>query len=126
MALLTLALVDLAIAASLLTLDSYPASVRHNYAGQAQIMPLNAWAFLWLSVAALMIVQAFSRHDKAAFVVSAGVKLLWVCGYGLGFAYLDVTRAWFSATTYLAFAALLLLISGWLENERAPRVGEWP
>lgn len=116
LALLFFGMLDLAIAYGIFTIDDYPLAVATSYAGQAAIVPLNAWAWIWSITGAICVAQAFAKHDRAAFVLGAGVKMGWAGGFVIGFFFFDIQRAWLSMVIYLAFSGFVLMISGWQEN----------
>lgn len=117
--LLALAMLDIAIAWALFTLDDYSATVRTSYAGQTSFLPLSVWAVVWLVVGVVDAVQAFVHwDDRIAFVLSACVKVAWAAGFLVGWAFFDLKRAWLSIFLYLTLAVLVLIISGWEENHQ--------
>jgi hypothetical protein len=116
LALLFFGALDLAIAFGIFTIEDYPTAVAAAYAGQAAMFPLTAWAWVWAVTGAICILQAFARHDRAAFVLGAGVKMGWAAGFVIGFFFFDLQRAWLSMIIYLAFSGFVLMISGWQEN----------
>jgi hypothetical protein len=117
--LLILAAFDVAIAVSVFTVPSQSAS---SYAGQAIILPLRAWGYVWCVMAGLMVFQAFSKRDRMAFVLMSAMKLAWACGFLISFFYYDAPRAWLQAATYATFAALVLVIVGWPEKQDPPAI----
>lgn len=81
----------------------------------ADIMPLAAWASLWLGVGVVLLLGAFLRHDRWAYAIAVGFKTLWGTVNLLGWAIAGVDRGWLSAAIWLAFGGIVLMISAWPE-----------
>lgn len=79
------------------------------------LLSWNAWAVLWLIVGVICLTGVPIRNDKFQYTVSAAFKTAW----GLLNVEIWLTRgqpsAWVAAIIWLAFAATVLLISGWPE-----------
>lgn len=116
LALIFLGLVDISLGYGLLTIDDYGPAIRVAYAGQTLLAPLNVWMAAWFAVGAISFVQAFMKSDRLAFALSGTLKLGWSCGFVVAFLFLNSPRGWLSAVIYAAFAAFVLMISGWEEN----------
>jgi hypothetical protein len=79
-------------------------------------LPVTAWAWIWLSVAALCTVQALARrHDEAAYTAAIAIKVVWSFGMFLGWIVYDAPRGWLSAALWGVLAALVATIAGWPE-----------
>lgn len=89
-----------------------------TYAAIRALMPLAAWGWLWLAVGAVCAASAFMRSDRFGFAAAIGVKVVWAGGFLVAWWPMHVPRAWLAAATWLVFAALVLVISGWREARR--------
>lgn len=81
----------------------------------AGIAPLWVWAGAWLAAGVCCAVGAFLRVDRWSFAAAMALKVLWGSLYLLGWAFGLVERGWVQAAIWLAFAAVVLLISTWAE-----------
>jgi hypothetical protein len=87
----------------------------------ALVLPLWAWAILWGVVGAICAICAFRRHDQPGFAAAMGLKVLWGTVYLGGWLFVGLERGYVAAVIWLAFAALVGLLSTWPEP---PRGGE--
>lgn len=80
------------------------------------IMPLHAWAALWLVVGVVCLVGAFvHRLDRAAFTAATAIKSLWGAVFLAGWVAGGLYRGWVSAVVWLGFAGVVMVIAGWPE-----------
>lgn len=113
--LLFLALLDAVYGASLL--NPTPRSL-DNPTTQflLRVLPLPAWACVWLLVGAICLVSAFRFNDAAGFAAAMGLKTLWGSLFLIGWVVADVERGYLSAVIWLAFAGLLALVVPWPDD----------
>ena len=83
-------------------------------------MPLQVWAWCWLACATVCTVQAFTKPDRAAFVVAAALQGAWGGAFIVGFFLYGLQRAWLSSIIYFILGGLTLIHSGWRENTPPP------
>jgi hypothetical protein len=81
----------------------------------AGIVPLWAWATLWLVVGLLCLVGAFVREDSFAWAAAMLLKVLWGSVFLTGWWLAGLERGWVSAAIWLCSAALVALLAGWPE-----------
>lgn len=84
------------------------------------VMPLQAWAAIWLLTGTVCMVQAFMIRDRIAFGLSVALLLTWGGMYAVGWTFYDIPRAYVLAAVYLAFGSWIFIISGWAEQVRTP------
>lgn len=108
-ALLFFTLLDFVICYSLLTA---PRPLVPYYVWIAQVMPIDAWAACWGTVAVVCLVFAFRLYDTPAFMCAVGLKIVWGMLALLGWLAGVVDRGYVSAVVWLAFAAFVFLIAG--------------
>lgn len=106
---LAFAYLDWMIADGLRTL---PEQSRFVYQGAELLMPIEWWAWLWLAVSVLMLVQAFMKRDEWGYGVGTGIQVIWAIGLMLSAQVYDVPRAGWLSSIFLTFAALQLLNAG--------------
>ncbi|MBO2461660.1 hypothetical protein [Actinomadura violacea] len=111
--LLFLALLDWVYGASLC---GHYARISPTYQFAAQVLPLHAWAAVWVGVGLVCGAFAPARNDQLAFGAAIALKIVWG-GLGLlGWLVEDIPRGYVSAVIWMAFAGVVLLIAGWREN----------
>lgn len=81
----------------------------------ASIMPLWAWALLWLVVGLACLVSAFLQRDQVGFAAASLLKAGWALMFLLGWLFADVERGYLSTAIWGAFGLVTLLIGRWLE-----------
>lgn len=121
-ALLFFSLLDLCYGLSLLK----PAAELRRSPSQtfmSQIMPLPAWALLWLAVGVICLAGAFAHRDRWAFTAAMGLKTLWGTTYLLGWLVFGVDRAWVASVIWIAMAGWVFIISTWPEAPRKAVAG---
>jgi hypothetical protein len=115
-ALMIFAFIDLVIGWSLAgTATRAQASALPTYRAHVEILPLIAWGWLWIAVGAVCLVHAFRVSDRFGFAAAIGIKLVWAAGFLGSWLLYDAPRGWLGAATWVVFAALVHLISGWPE-----------
>jgi hypothetical protein len=113
--LLFLALVDVVYAISLY--DASPETrASSGFAFMSTLLPLSAWAAVWLAVGALCVGFAFARADRLAFAAASLLKVLWGTLYLLGWALGVIPRGYVAAVLFLGFAGFVQVIAGWKEH----------
>jgi hypothetical protein len=79
------------------------------------LLPYQAWGAIWIAAGLVCASGVFARADRLQFAVAATLKGAW------GLLYLDIwliqglPRGWVSVVIWLAFALVVLLVSGWPE-----------
>jgi hypothetical protein len=119
--LLFLALLDVTIGYAMRQQPPLGLTSEQVYHPFVDIMPLPLWVAWWFATAALVATAALWHPLKpAAFGCAALLKSGWAMGYVVGWAeHLPLfVRGYQSATIWAAFAALVVLVSGWQENRR--------
>jgi hypothetical protein len=81
-----------------------------------QMLPLGAWACLWLAVGVVCLVHAFRFNDAAGFAAAMALKVLWGLLFLFGWFLADVERGYLSAAIWLAFAGLMALVVPWPDD----------
>lgn len=119
--LLFLSLIDLVLGYALIQPLPLGLSRQAVYQPFVEIMPLPAWVLCWFVTAALTALAAlWHRARPAVFGAAALLKTGWGAGYLAGWLghYPLYTRGYQTASIFVAFALMTLLISGWRENGR--------
>jgi PAS domain S-box-containing protein len=80
------------------------------------LAPLKIWAVVWLLIGLLCIVQAFARNDRLAFAASSSLLTVWGMLFGYAWIIHNLPRGAVGAAVWLAFAALVTVISTWAET----------
>jgi hypothetical protein len=88
-----------------------------------EIIPLDVWAAVWMTVGVICVVEAFQRFDRVGFIAAIGIKVVWGAILFGGWAadvfgwidYSTVTVG--SVGIWLGLAGLVWRISGWAEPE---------
>lgn len=112
--LLFLTLLDLIYGQALL-FPTHDATAAPTYKFLAQVAPLWAWGLLWITVGMACFVYAFRRYDAPAYALAMFLKVLWALTFLLGWIFAGVDRGYLATVIWGAFAAILVLISGWPE-----------
>lgn len=106
-ALIALAVLDLVYAYGLL----YPPQpVTSIYLFPSDVIDLCWWALLWAGVGVILLLFAFRLNDTPGYVVAVLIKAFWGLFLGIGWAGGDVVRGYVSATIFLVFAAVVLVV----------------
>ena len=119
--LLFLALLDVIVALSLTRPLPFGLTYPVVYGPMLEIAPINWWAGWWLLTGVLVgTAAAWHRIQPYAFGAAALIKTAWASCYVIGWveglpAY---SRGYQTAAIFLAFAAVVLIVSGWRENGR--------
>lgn len=97
-----------------------PGLTYHNvYQPFVDLMPLSLWAAWWFATSGVVAVAAVWQGLRpVAFFAAALLKTGWAIGYLIGWGeHLPFfTRGYQTAAIWLAFAAVVLIVSGWQEN----------
>jgi PAS domain S-box-containing protein len=118
--LLFLGLLDLLYAQSL-AWQSPEVQATPTYRFMDTVLPLRAWAGVWVTVGLVCLAQAFMRVDRVAFAAATALKFTWGLLYVVGWVFHDVPRGWVGATIWLAFGAWITIISTWPETSDITR-----
>lgn len=86
------------------------------YTYLASIMPLWAWATVWVSVGVICAAQVCMRRDAPAFFVAAGLKLAWGLVNVAAWLSGTVRQGYVSGAIWLAFGAVVLVVADWPEQ----------
>lgn len=88
-----------------------------------EVMPLLAWAALWLVVGVLCLAGAFRHRARpVAYAAAVAIKALWGLTFLLGWLAGEVDRGWVGAVVWLGLAALVAVLAGWPEPVAAEHV----
>jgi hypothetical protein len=83
-----------------------------TYAFPAQILPLHAWALIWLLVAVLLIAAAFvPRLDTTAFAAAIGIKAVWGLLMLGGWLAGDIPRGYVAMGIWVGLAGVVKVCS---------------
>jgi hypothetical protein len=114
-----LAGLDAVLAYSLIAPLPYGLSAATVYRPFVAVMPLALWAVCWWTVSVVCAVAAvWHRVQPQAFSAAAMIKTVWAIAYLWGWLGGDLPRGYLQAVIWLAFAGLVVLVSGWQENPR--------
>lgn len=94
-------------------LAGQPAPAR---AGYELIAPWQVWAGVWAVTGVLCGVGAFVVRDRVAFAAAVAVKILWGTASLVAWVWGLSPRGWLSALVWLAFAAMIAVVSTWREE----------
>jgi hypothetical protein len=84
------------------------------------LLPWQAWGVIWMAAGVVCASGILARRDWPQFTVAAGIKAAW------GFLFADIwlvqhaPRGWVSVILWLAFAATVIIIGGWPEEQPPP------
>ena len=82
-----------------------------------QVMPLSHWGVLWMVIGVACLVGAFyKRIEDISFGLTASLMTMWAAGFGFNYILGHGYRSYIAFAIYGAFAAFILLISGWPEE----------
>ncbi len=112
-ALLFFAMLDVLYAGSMATAQDSGLPLNATYSWFGEVLPLTAWALLWLSVGLICAYHAFRHYDRFGFVAAIGIKVVWAILSFTGWLVDDVTLG--SVAIWLGLAGLVWVISGWAE-----------
>ncbi len=79
------------------------------------LLPWQAWAWMWIAAGVIMASGIPARRDRVQYAISAAFKTTWALLYAQLWFVQHVPRAWVAAIIWAAFAATVLIISGWPE-----------
>lgn len=84
------------------------------------LLPWQAWGIIWMVTGAVCASGIFARRDRLQFTAAAGLKAAWGCLFADIWIEQHYPRGWVSVVVWLAFAATVLIISGWPEEPPPP------
>jgi hypothetical protein len=108
-----------------LSLVTAPRPLVPLYAWMDGMMPIAAWAVLWLLVAAVCLWFAFRTYDTPAFIAAVALKVGWGLLSLWGWLEGAIERGWITAVIWLAFAAFVHLIAGGIPAPLRPEGRRW-
>ena len=84
------------------------------------LLPWQVWGLIWLATGAVCAIGAVLRTgaDRFAFGLAAALKAAWGAVFVRVWLYDHLPRGWVSVIIWLAFAAVVLLVSSWPEPPR--------
>ena len=82
------------------------------------------WGAIWAAVGTVLLVGAFLKDDRIPFALAATLKGAWAAVWAKLWLTSphSIPRAWVSVVIWLAFAAIVVIVSTWPENHRHKRV----
>jgi hypothetical protein len=80
------------------------------------LLPYQAWAGAWLTSGVICATGIFSSRDRIQFSAAAFLKASWAFVMVRVWLYQHSPLGWVSVAIWLAFAAIIVLVSGWHEN----------
>lgn len=107
--LLFLALIDTAYGYGLLVSPAAGASLN-------LLLPPDVWGVLWLAIGVVCLSGVLKSYDRFQYTCSAVFKTLWALTLTRVWLAQQIPLIWLQAIIWLAFAATVVLISGWHEN----------
>ena len=89
-----------------------------------QMMPLDAWGWLWVISGLIAIVSAWLPQGKdwPGFLALPLMVLPWAVSYLLAWIIGDFPRGWVATVVWGAIAAPVLVVAGWREPPRPKRL----
>jgi len=117
--LLFLGLLDLVAAYALTITPPFGLPPRLIYQPFVVIAPLVVWAWAWaVTGIAALTAAVWPRARPPVFALAAFLKVAWASGYVIGWlgGYAAYSRGYQTAAIWLAFAGIVLLVSGWRER----------
>lgn len=84
------------------------------------LLPWQAWGIIWLATGAVCAAGMMLRTgaDRLAFAAAAALKVCWGAVFIRVWLYDHLPRGWVTVAIWLAFAAVVLLVSSWPEPPR--------
>lgn len=79
----------------------------------SSLLPLRAWALLWVGVGVICFYHALHRYDRFGFVAAIALKILWGSLALIGVWYADVSIS--TVAIWLSLAGMIWRISAWPE-----------
>lgn len=80
------------------------------------LVPLHVWGILWLTAGVVCVSGIFRIRDRLQYTCSAIFKTMWALIFARVWFIQHVPLTWLTTVIFLAFAATVMLISGWNEN----------
>lgn len=89
-----------------------------------QMMPLDAWGWIWVVSGLVAIVSAWLPQGKdwPGFLALPLMVLPWMVSYLLAWIIGDFPRGWVATVVWGAIAAPVLVVAGWREPPRPKRL----
>src|SRR4051812_46706591 len=93
-----------------------------------QMMPLDAWGWIWVTSGLIAIISAWlpQERDWPGFLALPLMVLPWAVSYLLAWIIGDFPRGWVAAVVWGAIAAPVLVTAGWREPPRPKRLESIP
>ena len=79
------------------------------------ILPINAWADIWMAIGVFLFTGAFLIKDKYHFAVATLLKFIWAAVFFDAWYIQGFSRGWVQGVIWAAFACVVLVISSWPE-----------
>jgi hypothetical protein len=88
------------------------------------VLPLDAWGWMWISSGLIAIASAFLRQgsDRFGFAALIAMVLPWLFAYLVAWWPLGLfPRGWIAAALYSGLAIGIFVVAGWGEPQRPKR-----
>jgi len=91
-----------------------------------QMLPLDAWACLFIAAGLVAVVAAWVPQgvDWFGFVALVLIVLPWMTSYLASWILGDFPRGWVAAAVWAVIAVPVLVVAGWREPPRMKRVSK--
>jgi hypothetical protein len=88
-----------------------------------RLMPLDAWAWLWIAAGVLAVVCAWAPpgRDAAAFVGLVLIVVPWTASYLVTWLLGEYPRGWVAAAIWTVITVPVMVVAGWPEPPRRKR-----
>jgi hypothetical protein len=90
------------------------------YPGYSLWFGTLGWGWLWLGVGIACFTGIIGRYDRPAFSIAAGLMTFWAAQMTDIWLAQGKPDGWTMAVTWLAFAAITLVVASWPEPAAAP------
>jgi FtsH-binding integral membrane protein len=81
-------------------------------------LPVPVWGWIWIIVGVALATGVFTKHDRFHYGLSATFKTAWAAALINVQLTQHMPRIWISVVIWLAFAALVVVVSSWPESRR--------